>query len=35
MRKAEILSLKWDNVDLKHGFILLDRTKNRDKRDSH
>lgn len=28
MRKGQILSLKWDNVDLKHGFILLDRTKN-------
>jgi integrase len=26
MRKSEILNLKWDNVDLKHGFILLDRT---------
>ncbi len=28
MRKGEILGLKWDNVDLKQGFILLDKTKN-------
>ncbi len=33
MRKSEILNLKWDNVDLKHGFILLDRTKNGDRRE--
>jgi integrase len=33
MRKGEILSLKWDNVDLKHGFILLDRTKNGERRE--
>ncbi|MGQ9570711.1 MAG: tyrosine-type recombinase/integrase [Thermodesulfovibrionales bacterium] len=33
MRKGEILSLKWDNVDLKHGFILLDKTKNGDRRE--
>src|SRR4030067_2192507 len=33
MRKGEILSLKWDNVDLKHGFILLDITKNGDRRE--
>ncbi len=32
MRKGEILSLKWDNADLKHGFILLDITKNGDRR---
>lgn len=25
--------MKWDNVDLKHGFIRLDRTKNGDHRD--
>ena len=33
MRKGEILSLKWDNVDLKHGFILLDMTKNGERRE--
>ncbi len=33
MRKEEILSLKWDNVDLKNGFILLDITKNGDRRE--
>ena len=33
MRKGEILNLKWDNVDLKHGFILLDKTKNGDRRE--
>jgi integrase len=32
-RKGEILSLKWDNVDLKHGFILLDSTKNGERRE--
>lgn len=26
MRRSEILNLKWDNVDLKHRFILLDET---------
>jgi len=33
MRKGEILTLTWDNVDLKHGFILLDKTKNGDRRE--
>jgi integrase len=33
MRKAEILSLKWDHVDLRHGFILLDVTKNGERRE--
>jgi integrase len=33
MRKGEILSLKWDNVDLRHGFILLEITKNGDRRE--
>jgi integrase len=33
MRKGEILSLKWDNVDLKNGFILLDITKNGNRRE--
>jgi hypothetical protein len=27
MRKAEILELRWDQVDLHHGFVLLDKTK--------
>jgi len=33
MRKEEILSLKWDNVDLKNDFILLDVTKNGERRE--
>ena len=33
MRKSEILFLKWDNVDLKHGFILLEVTKNGERRE--
>jgi integrase len=33
MRKGEILGLKWDNVDLRHGFILLDTTKNGERRE--
>lgn len=34
MRKEEILSLEWErNVDLVHGFILLDKTKNGDRRE--
>jgi integrase len=33
MRKGEILNLKWDNVDLKHDFILLDMTKNGERRE--
>jgi integrase len=33
MRRGEILGLKWDQVDLKHGFILLDVTKNGDRRE--
>ncbi len=33
MRKGEILNLKWDQVDLKHGFILLDITKNGERRE--
>ncbi len=34
-RKAEILNLRWDQVDLKHGFILLDMamTKNGERRE--
>lgn len=33
MRKSEILKLRWDQVDLKHGFILLDKTKNGERRE--
>lgn len=33
MRRGEILSLKWENVDLKHGFILLNETKNGERRE--
>jgi integrase len=33
MRRGEILNLRWDQVDLKHGFILLDRTKNGERRE--
>jgi integrase len=33
MRKGEILSLEWDrHIDLRHGFILLDKTKNGERR---
>ena len=33
MRKSEILFLKWENVDLRHGFILLSVTKNGERRE--
>ena len=33
MRKSEILKLKWNNVDLKNGFILLDKTKSGKRRE--
>jgi len=33
MRKTEILTLTWDNVDLTHGFILLNVTKNDERRE--
>ena len=33
LRRGEILSLKWENIDLKHGFILLDKTKNGERRE--
>jgi integrase len=33
-RKSEILALRWDtHIDLKHGFILLDKTKNGERRE--
>lgn len=31
-RREEILSLKWEQVDLKHGFINIPRTKNGEQR---
>jgi integrase len=33
MRRGEILGLKWEQVDLKHGFILLEITKNGERRE--
>ncbi|MDI6751403.1 MAG: site-specific integrase [bacterium] len=35
MRKGEILNLKWDNIDLRHGFISLDGkdTKNGERKE--
>lgn len=33
MRKEEILGLTWDRVDIRHGFILLDVTKNDERRE--
>ncbi len=33
MRKSEILNLRWDNIDFNHGFILLDKTKNGERRE--
>jgi integrase len=33
MRREEVLSLEWDkHIDLRHGFILLDKTKNSERR---
>jgi len=31
-RRGEILSLRWEQIDLKHGFINLIKTKNTEKR---
>lgn len=33
MRKEEILSLKWSNIDLKNGIIHIEKTKNSERRD--
>lgn len=33
MRKGEILSLKWESVDLRHNRILLERTRNGKRRE--
>ena len=33
MRKGEILALVWEQVDLKHGFVLLVNTKNGKRRE--
>ena len=33
MRKSEILDLSWDRVDLKNRIILLDKTKNGERRE--
>ncbi len=33
MRRGEILGLKWEQVDLRHGFILLDISKNGERRE--
>ncbi|NIS63389.1 MAG: tyrosine-type recombinase/integrase, partial [Proteobacteria bacterium] len=33
MRKSEILNLRWDQVDFKHGFILLEVTKSGERRE--
>ena len=31
-RKSEIMSLRWDNIDLKNGVIILEHTKNKTSR---
>ena len=33
MRRGEILNLTWDQVDLRHGFVLLEVSKNGERRE--
>ena len=33
MRRGEILGLRWEQVDLKHGYLLLDKTKSGKRRE--
>jgi len=33
MRKGEILGLRWKDIDLKNGLILLEKTKNQERRE--
>ena len=33
MRREEILSLKWSNIDLKNGYIHIETSKNKERRD--
>ena len=33
MRRGEILNLRWEQIDLQHYFILLDKTKNGTRRE--
>ncbi len=33
MRRGEILGLRWDHVDLRHGFILIGTSKNGERRE--
>ena len=32
MKKIELLNLKWENVDIEHGFIMLDKTKKSERK---